>query len=82
MFFYFGMISMIGFITIVLSFIKVSDSYNEDGRKKNRENELFSSFYAFRFLLLINLTVFFVGIAVRILRAHKVNYMFIFDLDP
>ena len=31
---------------------------------------------------MVILTVAFTGLSVRILRAHKVNYMFIFDLDP
>lgn len=45
-------------------------------------NKIFASFPTFRFFLMIILTLFFTGIDVKILRAFKVNYLFIFELDP
>lgn len=44
--------------------------------------ELFNSFYAFRFILMCILVLVFTSIDVYILRAFKVNYLFIFELDP
>lgn len=44
--------------------------------------ELFSSFYTFRFLFMIVLLLLFAGVDVLILRHFKVNYLFIFELDP
>lgn len=45
-------------------------------------NKIFASFPTFRFFLMIALTLLFTGIDVKILRAFKVNYLFIFELDP
>lgn len=44
--------------------------------------ELFNSFYTFRFLLMCILVLIFTSVDVYILRAFKVNYLFIFELDP
>jgi hypothetical protein len=44
--------------------------------------EIFASLYTFRFLLMILFTVISTAFAIRILRAYKVNYLFIFELDP
>jgi uncharacterized membrane protein YqjE len=46
------------------------------------EIEIYSSLYTFRFLLMIVLTVVFAGLAIKILRAYRVNYLYIFELDP
>jgi hypothetical protein len=36
----------------------------------------------FRFAFMLVLLIFFVAIDVKILRAYRVNYLFIFELDP
>jgi hypothetical protein len=38
--------------------------------------------YTFRFLLMVLFTVASAGVAIKVLRQYKVNYIFIFDLDP
>lgn len=44
--------------------------------------QIFASFYTFRFLLMILFTVASAGFGIKILRRFKVNYLFIFELDP
>jgi hypothetical protein len=44
--------------------------------------EIFASLYTFRFLLMILFTVASTAFAIKILRKYKVNYLFIFELDP
>ena len=46
------------------------------------KTEIFSTMYTFRFLLMVLFTVASAGIAIKVLRQYKVNYIFIFDLDP
>ena len=44
--------------------------------------EFFNSFYTFRFVLMCQLILLFTSIDIFILREFKVNYLFIFELDP
>lgn len=45
-------------------------------------SELFSSMYTFRFLFMMIFTVASTGVAIKVLKGVRVNYMFIFELDP
>lgn len=45
-------------------------------------DELFASLPAFRFIFMLILTLFFTAVDIKILREFKVNYLFIFELDP
>lgn len=71
-----GALGVILLITIIALFIPGAIDPDEDWI------ELFSNFYTFRFLLMIVLTLVFTGIDVIILRSYRVNYQFIFELDP
>lgn len=71
-----GAISVTFVITLCILFIPGVTSPWEDWL------EIFNNLYLFRFLLMIILTLVFTGIDVAILRNFKVNYLFIFELDP
>lgn len=56
---------------------------DKKGTKMNSSvSELFSSMYTFRFLFMMIFTVASTGVAIKVLKNVKVNYMFIFELDP
>jgi hypothetical protein len=44
-------------------------------------NELFSSMYTFRFLFMLIFTLSATGVAIKLLKQYKINYIFIFELD-
>lgn len=45
-------------------------------------DEIRASMYTFRFLIMIMLMVAYTAFAIKIMSAYKVNYHFIFDLNP
>eukprot|EP00347_Sterkiella_histriomuscorum_P004047 403361947 len=71
-----GAITVTGIMTILVLVIPGADDPWEDWL------ELFNSFYTFRFIFMCILILAFTGIDIYILRAFKVNYLFIFELDP
>jgi uncharacterized integral membrane protein len=70
-----GAISMILFVTLILI---IMPSEERDFKFK----KLFATFPAFRFPLVIVFILAATGIAIRIFKKYKVNYLFIFELDP
>jgi hypothetical protein len=74
-----GLLTMIIFAFFVLIFMPQSDSIFD---RPGAAIEIYANFYTYRFLLMITLTVLAAAFAIRILRAYKVNYLFIFELDP
>ena len=76
--FFTGSLTVILLVTLFVMFI--DPSRYED--YETNWNKIFASFPTFRFFLMIVLTLLFTGIDVKILRAFKVNYLFIFELDP
>jgi hypothetical protein len=78
--FYGGLLVMIAFVSFAL--IIIPDSNFKDFTREDSLKEICSSFYTFRFLLMLVFTVFSTGVVIRILRKYKVNYLFIFELDP
>ena len=71
-----GMLTMIMVALIVVSFAP----FERDPTLS--KTEIFSTMYTFRFLLMVLFTVASAGVAIKVLRQYKVNYIFIFDLDP
>jgi len=71
---------MIFFALLVVIFVPedTGDNFN----RPHAVEEIFASMYTFRFLLMILFTVASAGFAIKFLREHKVNYIFIFELDP
>lgn len=71
---------MIGFVTLILMTIPFSDT--GDDFEPGSYDEIFASFYTFRFLFMILFTLVSTGIVISILKLYKINYFFIFELDP
>jgi len=71
---------MITFVVIILLSIPETEDkifHREDALKK-----LFSIFYTYRFLLMLLFILLSTGVVIGILKKFKVNYLFIFELDP
>jgi len=77
-----GTISMIAFMFIVLLAIPDSTLEKKGLTVNNSGQELLSSMYTFRFLFSIIFIVAAAGVVVKVLKKIRVNYMFIFELDP
>jgi len=71
-----GLLTMIMFTLIVVTVAP----YERDPIESKRE--IFASMSTFRFLLMVLFTVASAGVAIQVLRRYKVNYIFIFELDP
>lgn len=80
--FFCGTITIITFMFIVLLSIPDSALEKKQLTINSTTTELFSSMYTFRFLFMIIFTLASTGVVVKILKQYKVNYMFIFELDP
>ena len=75
--FFTGALSVTILFTIMLILLPVGQT-----RSIFDWEEMFASFYTFRFLFMLILTIFFTGLDIKILRHFKINYLFIFELDP
>ena len=71
-----GALGILSIITIMVLLIPGVEDPWEDWL------EIFNNFYAFRFLFMIIFLLFFTAVDIYILRRFKVNYLFIFELDP
>ncbi len=71
---------MIVFTTSLLAFVPMKDG--EIFLRPNALIDLYSTFYTFRFLLMILFTIFATSVVISILKSYKINYLFIFELDP
>jgi hypothetical protein len=72
-----------GIISVtVLFFLFFLLTKGSDGEYEKHIVEWASSFPVFRFLLIFVFIIAATGVDIKILKAHKVNYQYIFDLDP
>ncbi len=71
---------MILFALIIM--VAVPEDSNFDFGRPHAEEEIFASIFTFRFLLMILFTICAAGVAIKFLREFKINYIFIFQLDP
>lgn len=80
--FFCGTITVITFMFIVL--LSIPDSFLDTKNLvvSSTAAEMYSSLYTFRVLFMLVFTIGAAGVVVKVLKAHKVNYMFIFELDP
>lgn len=78
--FFSGLLLMIGFVTLILLVVPGPSSYIFD--EPEADEEIYASFYTFRFLFMIIFTLISTGTVISILKAYKINYLFIFELDP
>lgn len=77
--FFCGTITIIVFMFVVL--LSIPDTAFERTINSSTR-ELFSQMYTFRFLFMLIFTLGATGYVVKILKQYKINYMFIFELDP
>ena len=77
--FFAGLLLMIGFITLVLLIVPETRSVFD---RENASRDLYSTFYTFRFLFMLLFTLASTGVVINILKSYKINYFFIFELDP
>lgn len=80
--FFCGTITIITFMFIVLISIPDSALEKKNLNVNSTAIELFSSMYTFRFLFMLIFTLAATGVVVKMLKQYRVNYMFIFELDP
>ena len=80
--FFCGTISIITFMFIVLMSIPDSAIEKKGLPAPKTGQDLMSSMYTFRFLFSIIFLTAATGVAIKVLKKIKVNYMFIFELDP
>lgn len=73
--FFCGAISIVMFVTIILAIIPASVI-------EFRHKKLFSTFPAFRIPLVLIIILFASAYALKVFKKYKVNYLFIFELDP
>lgn len=80
--FFCGTITIISFMFIVL--LSIPDSALEKKQLiiNSTTTELFSSMYTFRFLFMLIFILAATGVVIKVLKQYRVNYMFIFELDP
>jgi len=71
-----GALCLIVFFTILLLSTPATDGYVFQALK------LYASFPAFRFTLVLCIILAATGMNIKILKRYKVNYLFIFELDP
>jgi hypothetical protein len=80
--FFCGTISIIIFMFIVLLSIPDSALDKKGTKIVSSAQELASSMYTFRFLFMMIFTVAAAGVVIKTLKSIRVNYMYIFELDP
>ncbi|CDW91778.1 xenotropic and polytropic retrovirus receptor 1 [Stylonychia lemnae] len=71
-----GALAVIAIVAILVLLIPGAEDPWEDWI------EIFSNLFAFRFLLMIIVVLVFSAVDIYILRKFKINYLFIFELDP
>src|SRR5690606_5988771 len=78
--FFCGLLVMIGFVTTILLVVPESEAHLFD--RPHAVQHIYSTFYTFRFLFMLLFTLFSTSIVIGILKKYKINYLFIFELDP
>jgi hypothetical protein len=74
-----GLLTMIGFLIVCLIIIP-QDA--DDPYYYNELKSILANLCAFRFLFMIIAMILAASFCVKIFRDHKINYMFIMELDP
>lgn len=80
--FFCGTITIITFMFFVLLSIPDSTLEQKQLPVNSTAAELFSSLYTFRFLFMLIFTLAAAGFVIKILKQFRINYMYIFELDP
>lgn len=69
-------------ITILATILTLSLPPASETSEWSEWLEIFASFPSFRFIFMIILLLALTAFDIRILRGFKINYLFIFELDP
>jgi hypothetical protein len=72
--FFFGAILMILFVIVMMLLIPSIDN--------TWTTKLFTNLPTFRFMLVLIIVLISVGVNIKIFKTFKINYLFIFELDP
>lgn len=81
--FFCGTITIIIFMFLALLCIPDSTlDHHINGEINDSAMELFSQMYTFRFLFMLIFILAASGFVIRIIKDYKINYMYIFELDP
>ena len=72
--FFFGAIGIICFMIILI--------FSVPGRDDDWNSELVSNMPIFRFIFMVIFVLAAVAVDIKIFKKFKVNYLFIFELDP
>ena len=78
--FFGGSLTMIIFMFVALICIPDQLLHKEEGYDSGLQ--LYSSFYTFRFFFMLIFLLASAGFVVKILKQYRINYMYIFELDP
>jgi len=74
---YFGGLLTMIFFSLFVVFI-VPEDKDDNFDRPHAVDEIYSSLFTFRFLIMILFTICSAGVAIKFLREYKVNYIFIF----
>ena len=74
-----GLLTMIGFLIVCLIIIPQNA---DDPHYYDEIKHILANLFTFRFLLMIIAMILAASFCVKIFRDHKINYMFIMELDP
>lgn len=77
--FFCGTITMIIFMFFVLMAIP---DYVLNKHDHKSHVQLYSSIYTFRFFFMLIFMLASAGVVVKMLKKYRINYMYIFELDP
>ena len=81
----FWMAFSFGMLIVLFFWLLTTMVFSEGGLRHQPEfirSQVYAQFYPFRFMLMIALLILGTSISTLVFTAYKVNYMFIFDLDP
>ena len=78
--FFAGSLLMIMFMFAAL--LSIPDKLLHKDEGYNSDLQLYSSFHTFRFFFMLIFVVGSAGFVVKYLKLYRINYMYIFELDP
>eukprot|EP00347_Sterkiella_histriomuscorum_P000531 403375494 len=77
--FFCGTLSMI--IVMLIALLSIPDSLLDKNEQRS-DIQIYSSLYTFRFFFMLIFLMTSAGVVVQVMRKHRINYMYIFELDP
>lgn len=78
--FFCGSISII--VIILIAILAIPNHLIEKHSMFRSDSDIISSMHTFRFLFMLIFILVAAGFVIKLLRRYKINYMYIFELDP